>query len=87
MFFHYNGLYMNDIEEIFPLIFGIIVAIALFMGVVSAIKKSFRERPKEATIDSQLMLREQKRHMEDIQDRHKQLMRDQEQRIRDMQRR
>jgi phosphotransferase system glucose/maltose/N-acetylglucosamine-specific IIC component len=77
---------MKGFEEIFPLIIAIFVAIALFLGVTIAIKKSLKPSPAYDTIDSTLQLKEQKRRMEDIQRRQKQFMQDQKQKIRDLQR-
>ena len=78
---------MKGFEEIAPLFVALLVAIILFLGVITAIKKSLRPSPRKDTIDSALRLKEQKRRMEDIQRRQKQLMRDQQQKIRDLQRR
>ena len=78
---------MKGSEEIVPLIVAILVAIVLFLGVVTAIKKSFKAPSRHDTIDSAFELKEQQRRMADIQRRQKQLMRDQRQKIRDLQRR
>ncbi|MCK5260256.1 MAG: hypothetical protein KAJ70_04270 [Candidatus Omnitrophica bacterium] len=78
---------MKGLEEITPLVVAVLVAIVLFIGIVTAITKSMGSSPKQDTIDSALQIKEQKRRMEDIQRRQKQLMRDQRQKIRDLQRR
>ena len=78
---------MKNFEEIVPLIVAVLIAIVLFLGIITTIKKSLKSPSGHDTIDSTLQLREQKRRMEDIQRRQKQLMRDQRQKIRDLQRR
>jgi hypothetical protein len=78
---------MKGFEEIVPLIVAILVAIALFLGVVTSIKKSLKPPVRRDAIDSTLELKEQKRLVGDVQRRQKQLMRDQRQKIRDLQRR
>jgi len=78
---------MKSFEEIVPLIFALIVAIALFLGVVTSIKKSLKGPAKRDTIDSSITQKEQQRRMDDVRRRQKQLMRDQRQKIRNLQRR
>lgn len=78
---------MKGFEEALPLIVALLVAVVLFIGFVTAVKKSLKFSGQRDTIDSSLQLKEQKRRMADIQRRQKELMRDQKQRIRDMQRR
>ncbi|MBN1870761.1 MAG: hypothetical protein JW847_09330 [Candidatus Omnitrophica bacterium] len=77
---------MKGFEETLPLIAALLAAIVLFLGVITAIKKSLTPPSRNDTIDSTLLLKEQKRRMDDIQSRQKQFMRDQRQKIRDMQR-
>ena len=77
---------MKNFEEILPLITGIVVAIALFLGIVTAIKKSLKNPIKRDTIDSTMQLKEQDRRIEDVKRRQKELMESQRQRIRDLQR-
>jgi len=78
---------MIDIEEILPYVIATIVAIALFFGFVSAIKKSWKPTSSHRTIDSRMKMKEQKLLMDDVRQRQKQLIRDQKQKMRDMQRR
>jgi len=78
---------MIDFDEIFPYIVAIFVAIVLFFGFVTTVKKSLRPLPKKDTIDSTMRIKEQKRRIDDVRRRQKQLMRDQKQRLRDSQRR
>ncbi|MCK5014449.1 MAG: hypothetical protein KAS66_11575 [Candidatus Omnitrophica bacterium] len=78
---------MKGFEEIVPLVVAILVAVVLFLGVITAIKKSLKPPSRRDTIDSSLQLKDQKRRMEDVQRRQKQLMRDQRQKLRDLQRR
>lgn len=77
---------MKDFEEIVPLIVAFCLAVILFLGVISAIKKSLKPAVNHDSLDSTLQLKEQRRRMEDIQRRQKQLMEDQRQKIRDLQR-
>jgi hypothetical protein len=77
---------MNWFEEILPFIVAILIAIALVLGLFTSIRKSLNPSTPTDTIDSSSQLREQQRRMDDIEDRQKQLMRDQQQRIRDLQR-
>ena len=77
---------MKGFAEIVPLIVAFLVALILFFGLITTIKKSLKPPPKSNTLDSSLQLKEQKRRMEDIQRRQKQLMRDQRQKVRDLQR-
>ena len=78
---------MIDMDEILPFIIAIIVAVILFFGVITAIQKAWKSPPKRNTIDSRMQLKEQSRLMDDVRQRQKQLIRDQKQRMRDMQRR
>ncbi|MBI5150886.1 MAG: hypothetical protein HZA28_08990 [Candidatus Omnitrophica bacterium] len=77
---------MKDSENFFVFIAGAAVALLLFFGIVTAIKKSF-SLPGPERIDSSQMVDEQKRHSQDIMDRQKRSMEDQKQRIRDLQHR
>ncbi len=78
---------MADFEDIFPLIVALLVAVALFLGFVTTIKKSLKTPVPKSSIDSSALRREQKQRMDDIQRRQKELMENQKQRMRDMQRR
>ncbi len=78
---------MIDFDEILPIVIAIIVAIILFFGIITAIQKSWKSPPRRNTIDSRMQLKEQGRLMDDVRRRQKQLLRDQKQKIRDMQRR
>jgi len=62
---------------------GTAVAVTLFLGVVTAIKKSFKVAPSTPRLDSSQMLREQKRRTQDINRQHQKLIRDQQQKLRD----
>lgn len=77
---------MKNFEEIVPLAVAIIVAIVLFFGFITAVKKALKSRDKSDTIDSAMFLKEQKWQMEDVQKRQKELMQSQRQKIRDLQR-
>ena len=77
---------MKGFAEIVPLIVALLVAVVLFIGIITTIKKSLKPPSRRNTIDSTLQLKEQKRRVTDIQRRQKQLMRDQRQKIRDLQR-
>ena len=86
-FSFYNQITMKSFEEILPLIVAVVVAIVLFIGIVTSIMKSMKTGPKQNKIDSTLQLKEQQRRMKDVQRRQKELMENQRQRIRDLQRR
>ena len=77
---------MRDFEEIIPIVFAIAVAIALFFGLIHGLKKVMNLPAKQGTINSRDDLKAQKRRMEDIQRRQRQLMDDQRQRIKDLRR-
>ena len=77
---------MKDFESVFIFILGVVVACALFWGLVTAVKKSFSVH-KPATIDSSQALQEQRQRSKDIVDDQKRLMQDQRQRIKDLQHR
>jgi len=77
---------MIDFDEIFPFIVAAFVATALFFMLISTISKSLKAPISHDPIDSSMELREQQRRMDDIRQRQKQLMRDQKQKIRDLQR-
>ena len=64
-----------------------IVAVALFLGVTTAIKKSFNSNPNPTTIDSSDHLDRQSIKMDEVRAQQKRLMQDQKQKIRDLQRR
>ena len=78
---------MSDFEDILPLALGIIVAIILFFGLITVIKKTIQIPVKKSTIDRDMSLKEQQWRMDDVRRRQKQLLRDQKQKMRDMQRR
>lgn len=78
---------MIDFEEVFPFIIATIVALALFFGLITAIKKSWKAPARRDTIDSRMQMKEQGQLMDDVRRRQKQLLRDQKQKMRDMQRR
>jgi len=78
---------MKSFEEILPLIVATIVAVVLFFGLVTTIRKSLKAPAKRDTIDSTLQLKEQQQRAQDVRQRQRQLMRDQKQKMRDMQRR
>lgn len=78
---------MIDFDEIFPFIIAIIVAIVLFFGFITTIKKSMKPPTRKDAIDSRMNLKEQKWLMKDVRRRQKELLRNQKQKMRDLQRR
>lgn len=78
---------MVDFEEIFPYVIAIFVAIVLFFGFITTIKKSMKQPARKNIIDSKMDLKEQRWLMDDVRRRQKQLLRDQKQKIRDLKRR
>jgi hypothetical protein len=77
---------MKNIEEILPLIFGMVVAILLFWGLITGIKKIMNVPNTRETIGVKNDIKAQKRRMDEIQRRQKQFMEDQKQKIKDLQR-
>ncbi len=78
---------MRDVEEILPLVFGILVAIALFFGMITAVKKSLTVPVGDKDVNATIRLKEQGYRMDDVRRNQKELMRNQKQKIRDLQRR
>lgn len=76
---------MKDSSGILFVVIGL-VALALFWGLLTGLKKSF-SFSKPQTVDSTQTLQEQRQRSQDIVERQKRLMEDQRQRLRDMQRR
>lgn len=72
-----------SIDAILLFIVGTIVAVSLFLGVINAVKKSFKASPSPKRIDSSEIIREQKRRTEDIQRQQEILMRDRQQKLKD----
>ncbi|OGX36895.1 MAG: hypothetical protein A3G91_01570 [Omnitrophica WOR_2 bacterium RIFCSPLOWO2_12_FULL_50_9] len=85
-FLFYNNIVMKDPEGIILFIVGALAACAVFLGVITAIKKSF-STPKTEMTDSTEMISEQRRHAKEVADSQKRLIQDQKQKIRDLQRR
>jgi len=64
----------------------VVVAITIFMAATTMLKGSIKSTPTiEHDADYDRMLRDERRRMEGVQDKQKDFMRDQRQRIRDMQ--
>lgn len=83
----YNYTTMKDFDGVILFIFGTVVALALFFGVVTTVIKSFRPNDEEKNaFHSSQKLSEQKRRMQDINDRQKRLMQDYQQKLRDSRR-
>jgi len=78
---------MVDIDEILPFLIALVALIIISYGIITTIKKSFKPLPRQNVIDSRMKLKEQQWHMDDVRRRQKQLLRDQKQKIRDLQRR
>jgi len=78
---------MIDFDEVFPFIVATVVALVLFFGLITAVKKSWKAPARRDNIDSRRQMKEQGQLMDDVRRRQKQLLRDQKQRMRDMQRR
>lgn len=65
----------------------LVVCFTIFLATTTMLKKAMKSTPTiERDEDYERMLREERRRMEGVQTRQKDLMRDQRQRIRDMQR-
>jgi len=78
---------MVDFDEIFPYLIAVFVAIVLFFGFITTIKKSMKPPARINDIDSRMDRKEQRWLMDDVRRRQKQLLRDQKQKIRDLKRR
>ena len=78
---------MIDMDDIMPLIIGILAAVVLFFGFTIALKKTIPADTGHITTEHDKILMKQRWRMDDVRQRQKQLLRDQKQKIRDMRRR
>ncbi|VAX36367.1 hypothetical protein MNBD_UNCLBAC01-1013 [hydrothermal vent metagenome] len=77
---------MKDSSNYVPLLVGFFLAGAIFIGVITTIKKSFQTKPQINSANTIAIEKKQKQHMNDIRQRQKELMRQQKQKIRDARR-
>ena len=73
----------KDFTFVLLAIGGTIVAIALFLGFVQGVGKTFKPAQQINKINSEKMLRDQKIRMDQIKDHHRQLIQQQQQKVRD----
>lgn len=76
---------MEDFDGVILFILGVIVAVAIFLGVTTAIKKSMKSNNQPA-FDSSEMQSDQRIRMDEMKRQRERSIRDQQQRIRDLQR-
>lgn len=76
---------MEDFDGVILFVLGLIVAVALFFGVTTAIKKSMRP-PQGPAFDSREMQTDQRMRMDAMKRQREQAIRDQQRKIRDLQR-
>jgi len=74
---------MNDSNNIILALLGLLVAAALFIGIITMINKSFNTQPKSEKINSTTIKTQQRRLAEDVRERQKELRRNQRQKMRD----
>ena len=78
---------MKDFDGIILFVFGVIIAGLLFWGIVTAIGRSFKPKEVEkSSFNSAQMISEQKSQAEEIRARQKEMMRQNQQKIRDSRR-
>ena len=86
--FFYNCIIMKNWYIIILIILGILVAFALFSGFFVSVPKFFRSSSEQTEkFDSSQTWKQQRQRIQDIKDQQRQMMDQQEQRVRDMQRR
>ena len=74
---------MKDSEGLWLAVFGLIVAMVLFFGLISAINKAFKSGADVSVEKDNRVLTEQKRRMDEVEQQQKLLMESQEQRMKD----
>ena len=77
---------MDDFDGFILFIVGSVLAVALFVGVITAVKKSFGSGPKKDPISKIDLQQEQRRRTQDIAEQQKRMMQNYKDRIRDGQR-
>ena len=74
---------MKDLDAFILLMAGGVVAFVLFLGVASSIKKGFKNQPTVNSAESEEMIKDQKKHAEEIKKQYERMMKEQEQRLHD----
>ena len=77
---------MKSFEELLPLIVALVIAIVLLIGFLTAVTKSMGVSDQMETIDLTLPFEAQEKRVDDVQRLQKEHMRNQKERIRDLQR-
>ena len=77
---------MDDADGFILFVVGSIIAVALFFGVVTGIKKAFKPQPQAQTVDSSELQRQQRQRAQDVNQQQKRLMEDYKQKSRDYRR-
>ena len=77
---------MKDFDVYIPFILSIVVAAILFMGLSSVLKKISSHNPAPSTEQTQDIQKEQERRLQEIEDRRRDMMERNQQRIRDARR-
>ncbi len=74
---------MKDLDGIILFVVGSVLAVTLFWGVVTGLKKTFSMPKEPKRIDTTELMREQKRRSQEIKEKQREFMRDQQQKMRD----
>lgn len=74
---------MKDFDVYIPFILSIVVAVVLFTGISSVLKKISSHNPAPSSEQSQDIQKEQERRLREIEDRRRDMMDRNQQRIRD----
>lgn len=74
---------MKNLDGIILFTVGSILAVTLFWGIVTGLKKSFSLPQEPQRIDSSELIREQRKRAEETKKRQKEFMKDQQQKMRD----
>ncbi len=77
---------MKDFDVYIPFILSIVVAAILFSGISSILKKIATHNPTPSSEQSQDIQKEQERRLQEIEDRRRDMMERNQQRIRDARR-
>jgi len=78
--------YMDKSDTFLLILAGIIGGVFIFSGIITTVSKSFSTAPEVKPAMSRYDAQEQRQRIEDIKEKHRRLMEDQQRRIKDMQR-
>ena len=78
---------MEDADGLILFVVGSVIVVALFLGVVTAVKKSFKAQPALKSVNTEDLYQQQRRRNEEINRQHQKMMDDLKQKQLDFQRR